>query len=303
MADGHRDQPQRPHQAQREDRQHDEWLPESSECQEQQPECERDRESRRELTVLERGAHLVVRERRPSRNTSLDSWKLGAQPHDPRADLVDGRAIIREATTAPHRVGEEKQELLVVGDEVAGVLVALRERKHRAPRSFLERRVTDRFANLCHQGREESKIGGRRAILQPEVEKMAGENAGELPVGAFEETHQARGRDERLDELLMIKDLLPELPERCGRQIQQRPPTEGGECNTVCEVIEGDGTSPELADDPRRKGLRLPECPASNRDDDLVELAEVLGVVTIAGHVWLARMQEVKLRGLEAESR
>src|SRR2546428_4519053 len=60
----------------------------------------------------------------------------------------------------------------------------------------------------------------------------------------------------------MIEDLLPELPERCGRQIQQRPPTEVVECNTVCEVIEGDGTSPELADEPRRKGLRLPECPA-----------------------------------------
>src|SRR2546422_10886252 len=80
----------------------------------------------------------------------------------------------------------------------------------------------------------------------------------------------------------MIKDLRPEHPERCARQIRHCPPTEVVECNTVCEVIEGDGTSPELADEPRRKGLRLPECPASDRDDDLVELAEVLGVVTIA---------------------
>ena len=163
--------------------------------------------------------------------------------------------------------------------------------------------MTNRFANLCHQGREESKIDGRRVILQPEIEEMASEDAGELPVRAFEEAHQPRGRDERLDEFLMIEDLLPELPERCGRQIQQSPPTEVIECNTVCEVIEGDGTSLELADEPRRKGLRLSECPASNRDDDLVELAEVLGVVTIAGHVRLARRQEVKLRGLEAESR
>src|SRR5437899_1328892 len=142
-----------------------------------------------------------------------------------------------------------------------------------------------------------------REAQHPEREEMASEDAGELSVRAFEEAHQPRGRDERLDEFLMIEDLLPELPERCGRQIQQSPPTEVIECNTVCEVIEGDGTSLELADEPRRKGLRLPECPASDRDDDLVELAEVLGVVTIAGHVWLARRQEVKLRGLEAESR
>src|SRR6266850_8285627 len=122
MPDGHRDQPQRPHQAQREDRQHDEWLPKSSERQEQQPERERERETRRQLTVLERGAHLVVRESRPPRNAGLDAWKLDAQPRDPGANLIDGRAIVRKAAASPCRVGEEKQEPLVVGYEVDGIL-------------------------------------------------------------------------------------------------------------------------------------------------------------------------------------
>src|SRR2546427_11911853 len=103
MADGHRDQPQRPHQAQREDRQHDEWLPKSSERQEQQPERERERETRRQLTVLERGAHLVARESRPPRNASLAAWKLDTQPPDPSPNLLDRARSRRQAATSPRR--------------------------------------------------------------------------------------------------------------------------------------------------------------------------------------------------------
>jgi len=83
--------------------------------------------------------------------------------------------------------------------------------------------VTDRFAHLGHQGREESKSAAT-APSCTEVEEMAGEGAGELPVRAFEKAHQPRGRDERLDEFLMIEDLVPELPERGGRQIHERRP-------------------------------------------------------------------------------
>src|SRR6266849_198531 len=42
---------------------------------------------------------------------------------------------------------------------------------------------------------------------------------------------------------------------------------------------------------------------ASNGDDELVELAEILGIVSIAGDVRLAGRQQMKLRGLEAEPR
>ncbi len=132
---------------------------------------------------------------------------------------------------------------------------------------------------------------------------MAGERPGELVIYRVEKRHQPWRRDERFDEGLMVVDLLPELPQRRRRQIQQRAPVDVLERDTIGQVIEGDRPGAQFAGEAGRERARLLGRPASYHDDEFVQLAEGFRIFTVAAHVCLARRKQVKLGRLECEPR
>ena len=302
MPDRDRDESERPQQAQREHRQHDQGFSKTPKREQQEPKREREGQDRRKLTVVEGDAHPVGRERWASGDAGPNIGKLGAQARDLAANLGDGGPIIREPAAATGRIGDDVEETLVVGQEVAGVLVSFRGCQHRAPWRAIEHRVTGRLAHLRDEHREELDVAGRGAILESEIEKVAGEGASKLTIHAVEKRRQSRRRDERFDEVLMIVDLLPELLQRWRRQVEQPSPIEVLQRHAIGQVIERDGPGAQVPGEAGGERSRLLERPASYHDDDLVELAEGFRVLAVAGHIRLARRQQVKLGRFERES-
>ena len=74
--------------------------------------------------------------------------------------------------------------------------------------------------DLLQEHLEEVRVGGT-LVGDPQIEHVVHEGLGELEVHALEETGQAGVVGEALHELLVVEDLVADLPELLGRQIQE----------------------------------------------------------------------------------
>ena len=275
MADREGDDAERPREAQGEDCQHREGLGDPPERKEQQAKREGEGQGRGELAVGERRAHLVVRQRRTAGDAGLNAGELCLKSRDTVPDVLDGRAVTGEASASPHRIGEDEEQALVVREEVASIRIVLDGPEQSVPGGPVGRRAGDGLADLREEGSEEAKIAPRRAILQAEIEEVADEGDGELPVHGLEQRHQPGCGGKGLDEVLVIEDALAQLRECRLREIEERALVEIGQRDPVREVIEGDGAGAELPDEAGGICLGFLRRPPPDDDDDLVKLAEV----------------------------
>src|SRR5262249_56698772 len=129
----------------------------------------------------------------------------------------------------------------------------------------------------------------------------AREGVAELLVQALHERYEPGGGGEALDELLVVEEPVPQVRQRRQGEIEQRPIREPVERDAIGQMIECDRPPAQLVHEAAREGLRLLGAPAPYRDDDLVELAEVPRVLTVALDIGLPGWQEGKLRRLERQ--
>src|SRR5215471_4981423 len=130
---------------------------------------------------------------------------------------------------------------------------------------------------------------------------MRGEGGGPFPFDGVDQGDQSWGGRERFDERLVIKDLVPDLREGLGREVQEGAPIEALGTHAVDKPGETGGPGVKRGHESSRECLRLVGGLATDGDDDFVELSELLRVLSIARDVGLSRRQEMQVRRLERE--
>src|SRR5262249_58346039 len=98
-----------------------------------------------------------------------------------------------------------------------------------------------------------------------------------------------------------IEDVLADAAQRFGREIEQHAAREAFGVVRVDEPVEPYGPGLEGRDEAGGVRLRLGGTLGSNHDDDLVELAELSGILAKAFDVRLSGGQEMEVRRLEGE--
>src|SRR5262249_19488578 len=115
------------------------------------------------------------------------------------------------------------------------------------------------------------------------------------------EADESRGGREGFDERLAIEDLLADSAQRLGREIEQHAAIEALGAVPVDEPVEPYGPGLEGRDEAGGGRPRPPRRVGSDDDDDLVELAELPGILAKALDVRLSGRQEMQVRCLERE--
>jgi hypothetical protein len=136
-------------------------------------------------------------------------------------------------------------------------------------------------------------------VTEAEIEDMCGESGGHVPVDGVDQGDQSWGGREGLDERLVIEDLVANLREGLGREVQEGAPIEALGTHAVGKPGEAGGPGVKRGHESSRECLRLVGGLAMDGDDDFVELSELLSVLSIAGDVGLSRREEMQVRGLE----
>src|SRR4030095_11876694 len=122
----------------------------------------------------------------------------------------------------------------------------------------------------------------------PEVEEVGDEGSGQLRIHAFEQAGEAGIAREALHELLVFEDLVADLLELVRAQVQELIALELLWVDPVGDALELDGRSAQLLHEAGGIGLGALEGARLNHHDDVLELAEVLGVLDVALDVWRA---------------
>jgi hypothetical protein len=112
---------------------------------------------------------------------------------------------------------------------------------------------------------------------------------------------KARIAREALHEFLVVEDPVAHFLELLGGQVEELPALEALGIHTVGHAGELDGGKTQLMDEAGRVGLGGLERPRLDDDDDVLELAELAGVLVVADDVSGVLGQEVAPRRAEAQ--
>src|SRR2546430_526384 len=115
-----------------------------------------------------------------------------------------------------------------------------RRRKASSSRPSVSAKARPVASRLSAKAARIPSVGGAGAIVEPEIQEMRDERAGEPAIHAVEERDQPRLGGERFDEVLVLVDILSQLRQCRRRQVEQRTPGEVLGRHTVREMIEGD---------------------------------------------------------------
>ncbi len=297
VADDQRGHADRPAQAQREDRQHDERLAHPQEGDEQQSQREAEGQVGAPLAVVEGRGHLVIGQGRLAGDADVDVGELALEAGHRGAHALDRPPVAGEAAGLALRLGQDEQQPLVVGEEVAGARAVAADREQRPPRRLIGRRPVEAGGDLGDQVPHEAQIERALALLgQAEVEEAAQERVRDLGRHAVDELVGGRPRRERLHELLVVEDALADLGEALERQVEQRPPLELLGIDPVRHAGQGHPPLLQLPRQPAGVQGRLRQRGRLHHDRQVVELAELAVVLDVAQDVRLV-LGEERARG------
>ena len=286
VADHERGHADRPGQGECQDDQHEERLAHAQERRDQQAEREGEGKQRRALAVAERRRHLVVRQRRLAGDADLDVGELGAQRGHGGAHALDRVAIAREAAVLRRGLGEDEEQALIVGQEVAGAFAALTaDGEEAAPRRAVRRRAIEAPRDLRHHVVDEAQIeralGAAGARLEPEVEQAGDECLGDRRRDTVHELIERGPFRELLHELLVVEDALANLLEPVGRQVQQRPSLELLGIDAVIDAVQRHAVDAQLTHEAVGVDRRLGQRRRLDGQHQIVEIAELLAVLDV----------------------
>ena len=201
--------PDRPAEAHGEDRQHQERLADAQERHQQEAEREGERDDRGPSAVAEGRHHLVVLERRLAGHADRDVGEFAPERGDHVANAFDGVPVAGEAPALRLRLGQDEEQALVLGQEVARArMVAPVHREEGSERRPVRPRPIEPHRHLGDQILDEPQIGGALAVGEPEVDEVRHERGRDLGAHALDQLVERRPRRERLHELLVVEDLL-----------------------------------------------------------------------------------------------
>jgi len=300
MADGERDEPERPRQADHQHEQHDErlaQLPKDEEHDEQRDQTG-GRGGRR--AVAKGGEHLVVRQGRRAGDAGRDAGIVDAQRRDRLPDGGDDVFVVGEVARLTPRLDEHEQELAVARLKVARSLVTgageqgppRRRRRHRRDEALADRR---------QQRVDEGRIERRRRFVESEVHEAPGESADDLAVHGRDQTRQRRLRRIVLEELAVLLDGVPQAGEPLEGEVQQRA---SRKCIGVDAIGDAGGAQwggGEHAREPGGEVFRLLGLLGFDDDDDVVQLAEFPQIPVELLDVDPVRRQQPDRRRLERQ--
>ena len=161
--------------------------------------------------------------------------------------------------------------------------------------------VVEARPDLIEEHAQEARVDGQVLVVEPEVEEVGDEGRGELCVDALEQAGEARIAREALHELLVVEDLVADLPELVRGQVQELIALELLGVDAVGDALELDGRGAQLLHEAGGVGLGALEGARLHHHDDVLELAEVLGVLDVALHVRRALGEHVAPGRLERE--
>ncbi len=301
VPDGQRGDAHRPGQAHRQDAEHQERLSRALEGQEQEAEGERKGQERGDLAVPERRGHLVVGERGHSGDPHLNAGELTSEAGDDAPDRGDRLLVAGEAALRACGLHEDEQQTLVVREEIPGVaFLATVQREERPPGRAVRGRVVEPLRDLRQQLLEEAQVH-RPALLEAEVEELGDEGRGDLRIDARDELVEGGVAGEILHELLVVEDLVADLPQLVRRKVQECSPLEALRIDPVGHPPELHRTALDLAHEAAGVGLGLLQGASLDHDRDVLELTEVLAVLAEQDGVPLAGRQEVAGGRLEGQ--
>ena len=291
-----------PAEAEREHDEHDDRLARPCEGDDQEAEGEREGQERGLLAVLEGRRHLVGGERGFSGDPHADARELLVERGDDVTDGLDRAAVAGEAATLRLRLGQDEEQPLVVGQEVAGARLVALHREQRAPGRAVGQRMLEPSRNLGDQVLDEPEVAGRlRLVLDAEVEEPGGERVGDLGGEPLHELLERGPGREGFHELLIVEDLVADGGQLLAGEVEERAALELLGVDPVGQALERGVPPLELAHEPGGVDLGLGERARLDHDDDVVELAELLVELTVALDVGLALREEGAGRRREGE--
>ena len=181
VPDHERGDPDRPAEAQGEHQQHQHRLAEADERRQQEPEGQREGQQGRALAIVEGGDHLVVLERRLAGDPDRHLWELALERGDHAADALDGALVAREAPALALGLGQDEEQLLVFGQEVAGAgIVRTRDREQGPEGRLVRPGAVQPRPDQRHQVLNEFEVGGALTLGQAEVDEVRHERVRDL---------------------------------------------------------------------------------------------------------------------------
>ena len=301
MADGERDEAERPAQADRQHAEHQDRLPHAHEGEDHHEEGQGEGQHGGNLAVAEGGRHLVVGEHRRPRDPGLDGGVVRVEAGDGAADGVDRLVVSDEAALLPlGRLHEDEQQALVLREEVAGV-GGVAEGEEGGPRRAVRRGAIEPRRDLIQQHPEEAGVHRQVLVVEPEVEEVGDEGRRHLGVDALDQPRQARVPREALHELLVVEDLVPDLLELGCRQVEELAALELLGVDPEGDAMELQRRSPQLLHQAGGERLGALQRARLDHHHDVLQLAEVLGDLHVALHVTRVLGQDIAAGGLEAQ--
>src|SRR5713101_2840260 len=173
--------------------------------------------------------------------------------------------------------------------------------EERAPRRAVRRGAGEPARHLIEQGAQEPGVHRQILVAQPQIEQVGHERRRHLRVDALEQPGEARVAGEALNELLMVEDLVPDPPELRRREVEELAPLELLGIDAVGDAVEREPRRPQLLGEPGAVGPRRLEGAGLDDHHDVLELAEVPGILRVAHHVAGALRQERPRGGLEGQ--
>ena len=154
----------------------------------------------------------------------VDVGELALEARHHAAHTLDGPAVSGEAAGLALRLGQDEQQPLVVGEEVAGPGAVAADREQRPPRRLVGRRPLGPGGDLADQVAHEAQVERALALLgQAEVEEATHERVGDLRGHAVHELVERGAGGEGLHELLIVEDALADLLQVLERQVEELP--------------------------------------------------------------------------------
>src|SRR5262249_17946635 len=203
---------------------------------------------------------------------------------------------------SPPRLDEEEEQLVGGREEVAGALLVARRREDTLPRRGRERAIhavgDDAEQRIDEAGIE--SLGTLLAETEVEIDEAQGEAACDLLADAFEQAGQGWLRRVPLDEPAVLHELVVQLRETFGGEVEQGLPREQRGIDPIGHPA-GLRQLPDLRREP--VGVDLGPLHVRRLDDehDVVELTEVTQGLPETLDVEVMGRQKLDRGGLELQ--
>ena len=155
--------------------------------------------------------------------------------------------------------------------------------------------------HLVQEDIEESRVHRQGLVLQAEVEEVRHEGGCYLRVDAFQEARKARVAGEALHEVLVVEDLVPDLPEFFRRQVEKLAAFEAHGVDSVRDPMEFHRRGAQLLGEAAGIGPGALERARLHHDDNVFQLSEVASVLAITEDVSGVLRQQRPHGSLEGE--